>query len=111
MPLNKIPNGPIKIDKKALESIGSDGKAIIDAAKAYIEAEVAIQPNTLQYSLLKQDGDFAAVGVGVPEGGGYQAILKHVYGIWVVIVRGQDMPGQEIGKKYGLPEGWYSKEY
>lgn len=110
MPLSKTPTGPFKINKKALE-FSPDAQAIIDAAKAYIEAEVAIKPDTLKYTLSKQEGDFAIVGINVPEGGGYQAMLKRVHGIWVVIVRGQDLPGQEIGKKYGLPEGWYSKEY
>jgi hypothetical protein len=106
----KIPNGPIKIDPNALKKLGGSTQIILDTAKAYAEAAVAVTPGSLSFSLLEQKQQFARVGINTG-GGGYYAILKQVNGIWVVILTAQGQPGKDAGSKYGLPEGWYSTEY
>lgn len=111
MPPNKIPRGPIKLDTNALRQIVSDADAIVAAVRAHVEADVSIAPNTITYSLSKQQDNFAKVTISAPEGGGFYAYAKKVYGIWTVIVTGQDLPGKDIGKMYALPDDWYSQEY
>ena len=109
---NFKPQGPIKIDKNTFKVIDMAGKsAITDVARAYVEADVAVQPGSATFAVLQQEGVFARVGVNVPEGGGFWLLLKKVNGIWVTLLGGQDLPGKAIGQKYGLPSGWYSKEY
>ena len=103
---NLNPKGPFKIDPGALKLAGQS--EIVAAARAYVEADVAVQPGSMTYTLLDTKDAFAKVGVGLSEGGGYALILKKVYGIWVVIVAGQDLPGADAAAKYGLPAGWHS---
>jgi hypothetical protein len=84
---------------------------IVTAAKAYIEADVHVTPGSNTYKLSKEQGTFARVAVGTNDGGGYAAILKKVYGTWVVVTTGQDLPGKATGEKYGLPADWYTTDY
>jgi len=109
---NKKPIGPAKINDKALKNVVfSESDAIMAATKAYVEADVHVQPAKLAYAITKQTDTFARVSVSVAGEGGYYAMLKKVYSIWIVIVTGQDLPGKDIGEKYGLPGGWFSTEY
>lgn len=102
---------PIKIDKNALKKLAIiDADTIIKTAKAYVEADVSMQPGGNTYTVLQQEDVFARVGVGAPEGGGFWVLLKKVNDIWVPLLAGQDLPSKDIGQKYGLPEGWYSKD-
>lgn len=110
MPPFKQPTGPIKFDPKKIHLVDLTSD-IIDAARAYLEASVAITPGSLALKAMEQKDAFARVAVNAPEGGGYSAILKKVNGIWVVIAAGQDKPGKDAGAKYGMPAGWYSEEY
>jgi len=108
MSLNFNPKGPIRIDKNALAGIKlADTTIIVDTARAYVEADVSVQPGSNTYTVVQQEGAFARVNVTVPEGGGYWVLLKKVNDIWVALLTGQDKPGQDIGKKYGLPSDWY----
>ena len=104
------------IDPDRLKNVAQDlakllPQPITDAAKAYVEAAVAVTPGQNKYSVTEQTGKFARVNVATNEGTGYSLILKQVYEIWVVIAAGQDKPGKATGEKYGLPAGWYSAEY
>jgi hypothetical protein len=103
------PKGPLKIDPKALRVAAAP--EIVAAARAYVEADVTVQPDTMTYALLDTKDAFARVGVGSAEGGGYALILKKVHEIWVVVAAGQELPGQAVAQKYGLPPGWYSADY
>lgn len=110
MPNNFIPKGPFKIDKDALKKIGVVNTDIILAtARAYVEAAVNAVPGANTYTILQQEGVFARVGVAVPEAGGFWVLLKKVNGIWIPLLGGQDKPLQDVGEKYGLPDGWYIK--
>lgn len=110
MPNNFIPKGPFKIDKNALKKLGVESDIIVATARAYVEADVHVQPGSNNYSLLQQEGVFARVGVAVLEGGGYWILLKKVHDIWVPLFGGQDLPLKDMGEKYGLPSGWYLNE-
>jgi len=112
MPFDKL-NPTIDPDRlrKDAQKLALLKSPIIAAAKAYVEADVNVQPNTNNYNLLEQQGTFARINVAIPEGGGYALILKNVHDVWVVVAAGQDKPGEEVGEKYGLPTDWYSTEY
>ena len=102
------PKGPFKINRNALHLANESD--ILAAARAYVDADVTVQPDKMTYTLVDTKDVFGRVGVGTGEGG-YSLILKKVHDIWVVIVAGQDLPSQEMAKKYGLPADWYSTEY
>lgn len=112
MPFDKL-NPSINPDaiRKDIQKLKIVANPIIDAAKAYVEADVHVTPGSNTYELLEQQGNFARVGVKANEGGGYAVILKKVYELWVVVAAGQDKPGKDIGQKYGLPAAWFSTEY
>lgn len=112
MPFDKL-NPTIDPDalRKDAQKLKLLANPIIDAAKAYVEADINVAPGSNSYKLLEQQGSFARVGVMASEGGGYAVILKKVYDIWVVVAAGQDKPGKAIGQKYGLPAAWFSTEY
>jgi hypothetical protein len=107
------PTGPIKqVDPKVLKNIVlQDDSIIIAAAKAYVEADVHVNPALITYAVTKREGVFAKVNVAVKDEGGYFAYLKKVNNIWVVIVTGQDLPGKATAEKYGLPQGWFTTEF
>jgi len=106
----KPPTGPIKINPQVLH-LADESTAILQAAQAYVEADVAVAHGSLTFNVLAQQPGFARVGVNSSEGGGYYLILKKVNNIWITIIGAQDLPSKDMGKKYGLPEGWYSTEY
>lgn len=106
----KQPTGPIKINRNALK-LADETSAILHTAQAYAEADVAVAPGSLTFNVLAQKDAFARVGVTSNESGGYYLILKKVNAVWVTLLGGQDLPGKDIGAKYGMPEGWYSTEY
>lgn len=111
MPINFDPSRPIKIDKNLLKKVVVlDSDVITDTAKAYVEANVTVVPNSNTYSILQQEGAFARVGVAVPDNGGFWVLLKKVNNIWIPLLGGQDKPMKDIGEKYGLPDGWYTNE-
>lgn len=112
MPFDKL-NPSINADavRKDLQKIQLASNPIVDAAKAYVEADVQVKPGSNNYTLLEQQGNFARVSVKANDGGGYAVILKKVYELWVVVAAGQDKPGKDVGQKYGLPAAWYSTEY
>ena len=111
MPINFDASRPIKIDKNLLKKIVVlDSDVITDTAKAYVEANVNVVPNSNSYSILQQEGVFARVGAAVPDNGGFWVLLKKVNNIWVPLLGGQDKPMKDIGEKYGLPEAWYINE-
>lgn len=111
MPINFDASRPIKIDKNLLKKIVVlDSDVITDTAKAYVEANVNVVPNSNTYSILQQEGVFARVGVAVPDNGGFWVLLKKVNNIWVPLLGGQDKPMKDTGEKYGLPAGWYINE-
>lgn len=111
MSINFDSKRPIKIDPNALKKIVIvDADIIIKTAKAYVEANVNVPPNSNTYTVLKQQDVFARVGVNVPEGGGFWVLLKKVNDLWVPLLAGQDLPLSDVGQKYGLPEGWYIKD-
>lgn|GEM_PF-2134248 len=104
--------GPVKIDPNALKKLNDlESEAITKATAAYVEADVHLQSGAQTYHLVQHEGSFARVSVGVNEGGGFSVLLKKVYGLWVAIASGQDIPGKAVGEKYGLPAGWFSTEY
>lgn len=106
------PTGPIKVDPKVFKNVVlQEDAAIIAAAKAYVEADVHVQPAAMTYAVLKREGAFAKVGISIKDEGGYYAYLKKVTNIWVVIVTGQDLPGKAVGEKYGLPQDWFTTEF
>lgn len=110
MPINFDPKRPVTVDKNVFKKVVLvDADIVIKTAQAYVEADVNVQPGSNTYSILKQEGAFSRVGVTVPENGGYWILLKKVNGIWVPLFGGQDLPLSDVGQKYGLPEGWYSK--
>lgn len=110
MPINFDPTRPIKVNKNAFKKvIVVDADIITKTAKAYVEANVAIPPDSNTYAILQQQGVFARVGVAIPENGGFYVLLKKVNDIWVPLFSGQDLPLEDIGLKYGLPDGWYVK--
>lgn len=109
---SKKPLGPVKIDRKVFKNIVLPDDADITAAtRAFVEADVHVDPALTTYKVTEKEGVFARVSVGIKDGGGYYAMLKKVHGIWVVIVTGQDLPGKDTGLKYGLPSSWFSTEY
>lgn len=109
---SKKPIGPIKINNNTLKNITLLNDAdILAAAKAFVEADIHVDPAIMAYTVTKREGNFARVSVGIKDGSGYYAMLKKVHDIWVVIVTGQDLPGKDIGAKYGLPTSWFSTEY
>jgi len=111
MPIEFDNSRPVKIDKNAFKKVITvDADSITKMAKAYVEANVNVPPNSNTYTILQQEGVFARVGVAVPDGGGFWVLLKKVNGIWVPLLGGQDKPFKDIGEKYGLPEGWYINE-
>lgn len=74
---------------------------ILAAVDAYVRAPVAAT-GAFEYEVKTNDGKFAVVTVGVPEGSGYQLWLKKVGDNWTVLFGGQDKPSQEMIDKYGL---------
>jgi hypothetical protein len=42
---------------------------------------------------------------------GYLYLAHRVNDAWQIIHKGQELPGKNIGDKYGLPYGWYSEAY
>jgi len=102
------PKGPFKINQDALRL--ANESVILAAARAYVDADVTVQPEKMTYMLADAKDNFARINVGTGEGG-YSLVLKKVHDIWVVIVAGQGLPGQDAAKKYGLPAGWFSTEY
>lgn len=111
MSINFDPTRPIKVDKNAFKKIVVvDADIITKTAQAYVEANVNVPPNSNTYTILQQQDVFARVGVAVPENGGYYVLLKKVNDIWVPLLSGQDLPLQDVGLKYGLPDGWYIKD-
>lgn len=109
---SKKPIGPVKIDTKMIQTINQgEDTLILAAAKAYVEADVHVQPGTMVFNIAKREGSFARVTVTANEGGSYYVMLKLVNQLWMPVAAGQDLPGKAAAEKYGLPEGWYSKEY
>ena len=45
------------------------------------------------------------------EYGGSAFIANKSDGIWLIIYIGQQLPGKDVGAKYGLPDGWYDTSY
>lgn len=86
-----------------------DTDLILAATDAYVRAPVAVASEKFTYDIKDNTGKFAKVSVGVSTGGGYSVTLKKVDNNWTVLFAGQDLPGKDVGEKYGLPEAYYQK--
>lgn len=89
--------------------VTKDTDLILAATDAYVRAPVAAASEKFTYDVKDNTSKFAKVSVGVSTGGGYSVTLKKVDNNWTVLFAGQDLPGKDVGEKYGLPETYYQK--
>ena len=81
-----------------------DSVKILAAVDAYVRAPVEAKGKAFEYNVLEVSDGFARVNVGPSEIAGYALWLKKVGENWTVLFGGQDMPGQDMIDKYGIPE-------
>lgn len=91
-----------KSDKELIiEAMEEAGAPTIDGSKqpvSSVEVSEIIENN--------------AKGTAEVEGAsGFTFIAHKADNTWSIVFRGQELPGQEVGIKYSLPQNWYSSEY
>ena len=91
----------------------TDEEQIIAVVKNYSGAGGSQQKATVTVDSIKDVNAMGRVKSGTTADDGFAAqfiVHKDTTG-WTVIYEGQQAPGSALGKKYSLPQAWYSTDY
>lgn len=103
----KLTDLPADTEPTESNATDNDKAAIEQAVIAAVQARVANEEVKPQVNILKQNAEWAYVGVGFGEGGA-RNILKKVNDTWVIVSGGNGEVPQEDIDAYGIPEEYQS---